>query len=60
MPGRRKVLQKNQNRLDQWAEVNCISFDKTKYSLVTTSPCIATGLKQSGWQGAWRKMIWGL
>jgi len=43
LPEGRKDLQRNQDRLDLWDKVNCMSFNNT-CTLVVTTPCIATGL----------------
>ena len=43
----RKTLQRNLDRLDQWTEANCISFNRLRaesFILVTATPRIPMGL----------------
>jgi len=57
LPGGRKALLRNPDRLHQWAEANGMSFNKTKgrATLVTTTPCVRLGAE---WlEGVQRKMI---
>jgi len=54
----RKALQRDLDRLDRWAEANCMSFDKAKF-WVTTTPCNSTGLRRSGWKAAQQKRTLG-
>ena len=55
LPEGRKTLQRNLERLDQWAEVNCVSFKRLSVRsciLITTIPGNPTGLGKSGWKAA--------
>jgi len=57
----RKALQRDLERLDQWAEANCMRFNKDKCSVLHfghNNPCSATGLGRSAWKDAKQKKIW--
>jgi len=55
LPEGRRALQRDLDRLDRWAKVNCMSFNRAKHRvllLVTTTPGNPTGLGKSGWKAA--------
>jgi len=61
-PERRQALQRDPDSLDQWTKANCMRFARPSArscTLVTTTPCNATGLGKSGWKAAQQKRTWG-
>lgn len=54
----RKAQKRDLDRLDPWAEVNCLCFSQVK-CLVITTPCSVTSCGQSSWKAALQKRIWG-
>lgn len=53
------AIQEDFDRLQKWADRNCMEFSERKYRVLHLEGKITPGTRQTGWKVPWRKRPWG-